>query len=185
MSHFAPYEPDATPAADPLDPGCVRVARPEDAEAITRISAERDGAPPETIRPRIEAELAGLGDGPWCVFVADVDGAVAAYGRARDLTHAEGGLPPELPEGWYLTGVVVAPAFRRRGLGAALTEARLAWLEDRTDTVYYVANLVNRASIDLHAGFGFTEIARGFDYPRAGLAAGDGAAYGLTLGSGR
>lgn len=182
MSLYADYQPDARASEARLGAECVRVARTEDVDAITRISAERDGHDPDAIRHRIAGEISGMqAGGSWCVFVAEIDDAVVGYGRIRDLTHAEGGLPTPLPEGWYLTGVVIAPAFRRRGLGAALTEARIDWARERTPDVYYVANLRNRPSQDLHAVYGFEEISRAFDYPRAGLKSGEGAAYRLRL----
>ena len=182
LSHIADYDPDAAPVGPRYGAECVRRARTDDVDAITRISAEREGLAPDTIRHRIDAEIGGAGMGDaWCVFVAEIDAEVVAFGRVRYLTHAEGGLPPSLPEGWHLTGVVVTPRFRRRGLGAALTEARLDWLRGRADEVFYVSNLANRTSIALHAAFGFEEVARDFDYPRAGRRAGEGAAFRLAL----
>lgn len=54
----------------------------------------------------------------------------------------------------------VYPAYRRRGLGLALTRARIDWVWERSDLVYYYTDEENTASIRMHAGLGFQEIAR-------------------------
>ncbi len=183
MSHYAPHAPGLRPDGLRYDTNRVRQAGARDVPAIARIHAEREGGDPTEAELRIRAEIEGTATGrPWRVFVAEADGSVVAYGRARCLTHAEDDLPEALPEGWYLTGVVVAAPFRRRGIGAALTEARLRWLRRRAEAVHYVANLANAASIDLHGRYGFEEITRDFEYPRAGLRRGAGAAFRLRFG---
>jgi ribosomal protein S18 acetylase RimI-like enzyme len=90
--------------------------------------------------------------------VAEVDRFVVAFGRCRftDPDPAE----PRLPGGWYLAGVIVDEDYRRRGIGRRVTAHRLDWLRERTDVVYYMADESNGASIDLHAAFGFEEMAR-------------------------
>jgi ribosomal protein S18 acetylase RimI-like enzyme len=182
MSQFADYDPGPRPERPRKGVECVRIARPEDVDAIALISAERERLDVNAIRAPIGHELGGIGNGdPWCVFVAEIEGAVVAYGRVRCLRHERNDLPTELPEGWYLNGLVVDPAFRRCGLGAALIDARLSWVRERDEHVYYVSNLSNRVSIELHAGFGFEEIARGFDYPRARLAAEHSVAFRVRL----
>ncbi len=184
MGEYADFEPER-PRTEHFGPEVVRKARPADAEAITALTCARHDLEESVVRPRIDGELAGLTTGePSCVFVAEIGHHLVGFGRAREMQHARDNLPIALPEGWYLTGVIVDPDWRRRGLGAALTSARLAWLRRRTDAAYYVASRENRASIQLHRTFGFHEIARGFDYPRAGLDAGRSAAYELLLPSG-
>ena len=46
------------------------------------------------------------------------------------------------------------------GVGRALTEARLDWLDARDGPAHYWANDDNAASIALHARYGFEPIAR-------------------------
>ncbi|MCO4262536.1 GNAT family N-acetyltransferase [Pseudarthrobacter sp. MDT3-26] len=65
------------------------------------------------------------------------------------------------PSGHYLAGVTVLPAWRRRGVGAALTEARLRWVWARASEAWYVVNADNLVSIELHRRWNFTEMARG------------------------
>lgn len=88
------------------------------------------------------------------------------FGEVVHLSH------PSLPEGWYLSGLVVAPDWRRRGIGDRLTKERLDWIAARAPRAYYFANSRNGATIDLHARFGFREIQRGL------------AGHGLTFAGG-
>ena len=93
------------------------------------------------------------------VLVAEHEQQVHGYASASFLEGeaADGLVVP----GWYLTGVVVDPASRRHGLGAQLTAARLDTIRNMAGTAWYFVNAENRASIDLHTKFGFTEHARG------------------------
>src|SRR5262249_8179899 len=102
------------------------------------------------------------------LLVALVANRVVAFARAGRLRQPDSPLPDSplpdspLPDGWYLLGVVVVDRWRRHGIGMALTERRVAWLWQRTDSIHYIANSRNQASLDLHAGLGFVEVARGF-----------------------
>ncbi len=98
------------------------------------------------------------------VFVAKANGQVVGYGRVIELTADEAG--PETPAGRYLSGVLVDPAWRGRGIATALTRARLRWAFDLTDTVFYIAGAGNAASLRLHAALGFQEVKR-FDSDRS------------------
>lgn len=99
------------------------------------------------------------------LFVGEGAGAVAGFGRVQWLTPRPGAPANAVPEGWYLTGVMVDPVWRRRGLGDALTVARLNWVWRRSDEVWYFANVRNQASIDLHSKFGFVEVTKEFSVP--------------------
>lgn len=183
MGEYAEFQPQRPPS-ERFGADVVRRARPEDAAEITRLTCARQGLGESVVRPRIDDELKGLTrDGPGCVFVAAIGHHLAGFARTRLLEYARDGLPLVLPEGWYLTGVIVDPPWRRRGLGVVLTSARLDWLRRRTDAAYYVANRTNRASVALHERFGFHEIARGFRYARASLEPDVSAAYELLLPS--
>jgi len=92
------------------------------------------------------------------MFVAKANGQVVAYGRATELAADEAG--PETPAGYYLSGVLVEPALRRRCIALALTQARLRWVFARTDEVFYVAGADNVASLRLHMALGFQEVKR-------------------------
>jgi ribosomal protein S18 acetylase RimI-like enzyme len=92
------------------------------------------------------------------MFVAKASGQVVAYGRVIELAADEAG--PGTLAGYYLSGVLVDPAWRGRGIVTALTRARLCWAFARTDRVFYVAGLDNAASLHLHAALGFQEVKR-------------------------
>jgi ribosomal protein S18 acetylase RimI-like enzyme len=92
------------------------------------------------------------------MFVAKANGQMVAYGRVTELAADDAG--PGTPAGYYLSGVLVEPALRRRGIALALTRARLRWVFARTDEVFYVAGADNVASLHLHAALGFQEVKR-------------------------
>jgi ribosomal protein S18 acetylase RimI-like enzyme len=92
------------------------------------------------------------------MFVAKANGQVVAYGRVIELAADEAG--PGTPAGCYLSGVLVDPAWRRRGIATELTRARLRWAFARTGNVFYVTGAENIASLRLHAALGFQEIKR-------------------------
>jgi ribosomal protein S18 acetylase RimI-like enzyme len=92
------------------------------------------------------------------MFVAKANGRVIAYGRVAELAADEAG--PGTPAGCYLSGVLVEPAWRRRGIATALTRARLRWVFARTDEAFYVTGADNIASLHLHAALGFQEMKR-------------------------
>jgi aminoglycoside 6'-N-acetyltransferase I len=92
------------------------------------------------------------------MFVAKANGQVVGYGRVIALAADEAG--PGTPAGCYLSGVLVDPAWRGRGIATTLTRARLRWAFTHTDAVFYVAGADNAASLRLHAAFGFQEVKR-------------------------
>jgi aminoglycoside 6'-N-acetyltransferase I len=87
------------------------------------------------------------------MFVAKANGHVIAYGWVAEL--AAGEAAPGTPAGCYLSGVLVDPAWRRRGIATALTRARLRWVFARTGEAFHVAGADNMASLHLHAALGF------------------------------
>ena len=98
------------------------------------------------------------------LFVAEARGQVVGYGR---VVWAEGdpGQPDAAPPGWYLLGLVVDPGWRRRGMGEALTRARMAWVAERADRLRYFTDHGNRASQALHERLGFTKLAESWIPP--------------------
>ena len=102
------------------------------------------------------------------MFVAKANGRVIAYGRVAQMAADEAA--PGTPAGCYLSGVLVEPAWRGRGIATALTRARLRWAFARSDEAFYVTGADNIASLHLHAALGFQEMKRfGSDRSAAGL----------------
>lgn len=118
-----------------------------------QLAAGRDSHP--------EHDARAIEDPDVCVLVAEVATAAGTVpvGWGTTSLLAE---PADLaPAGHYLGGVTVEPAWRRRGIALALTDARLRWIAERADEAFYVVNATNLASIDLHRRWGFVEVARG------------------------
>ena len=174
MASFEPRGADMPRQAPPADLQ-VRLAAPRDAAAIAEISAEREGLVASEIEPRVEGELRlpAFGD-TLSVWVAESEGRVLGFGRARWDDQAVDSGPRAVPAAWYLMGVVVRPEARRRGIGGALLDARLAWLADRTQTVYSVTAEHNLASQALLESRGFRVTRTDVTHPRITFARGVG-----------
>jgi GNAT superfamily N-acetyltransferase len=153
VSRFAEYEPLRRGTGPPAGL-TTRFAGPADVPHLARLQAARDGIPEASAAANFERLLERADTSQAAVLAAGMEGAIVGYGNVEHLER-EG-----LPAGWCLGGVVVAPPHRRRGIGARLTQERLAWIAARAREAYYFVNSTNRASIDLHAPFGFREIER-------------------------
>jgi ribosomal protein S18 acetylase RimI-like enzyme len=174
-SMFATYQPESRLRTS-ID-GIVRETADGDVESCLRILMAREAGNPNQRRARLRQCIESDVDG---FLVAEVDGKVAGFGRVQLLTP-----PPEAPRnvaplGWYLIGVMVDSRWRRRGLGDALTVARLDWVRQRANEVRYFANARNQASIDLHSKYGFVEVTRDFTDP--GVTFDEGMGTGILFG---
>jgi ribosomal protein S18 acetylase RimI-like enzyme len=139
----------------------------QQAEFIVRLGADRD------VEACVRLVVAiGAGDGDaWrrtltrtvrdgrrrALFVAEAHGEVVGYGRVV-FAEADPEAPAAAPAGWYLLGLVVDQAWRRRGIGEALTRARMAWVAERAERLYYFTQPENRASQALHERLGFVKV---------------------------
>ncbi len=90
------------------------------------------------------------------VLVAVTRGTLIGVAKTHFHVNREG----SSPAGHYLGGLVVGPEFRRRGVGSALTRARLEWIWSRASTAHYFANEHNTASIRMHEALGFQAVGR-------------------------
>jgi ribosomal protein S18 acetylase RimI-like enzyme len=115
------------------------------------------------------------------LVVASLAGELVGYGRATRFEPPEGAPREVAPRGYYLIGLVVAPSARRRGVGRALTEARLAWIGARAGEAWYFANARNVGSLELHRKLGFVEVTRTFWYPEVSFDGGEGILCRVTL----
>ncbi|WP_162799122.1 GNAT family N-acetyltransferase [Nocardioides sp. 616] len=153
MPEFAPFGPST---GAPALQATVRCLAESDVRRVASLHAVREGVPLEGAVATVSSWLA---DDRRLTLVAEHDQQVQGYASATFLDVHEGdGLGVT---GWHLTGVVVNPAARRRGLGMQLTSARLDMIEERSETAWYFVNAENRASIALHTKYGFVEHARG------------------------
>lgn len=165
---FAPYQPDAHGV--PLAGVTIREADADDVAFTGALTASREGGDP--------AEWAAqharrLDNDCQALLVAEHEGVIIAYGWLAYLTPgADGGR--DAPDGWYLSGVVVAPPFRRRGVGRRLTRARVEWVLERDSSVFYVVSASNLASRTLHAELGFREVTDDFVVPGVVFTKADG-----------
>ena len=157
---FAEYEPHAHGTLTPAV--VVPLARHLHLDSVVALAVQREGGDPAAWRASLEDSLVAADR---ATFVGIVDGQVAGYATVGWLAPGTGDPSSPAPEAWYLLGLVVDPAVRRRGVGRQLTSARLRWLSGRTDRVWYFVSSKNRASIDLHAHFGFHQVATDLHFP--------------------
>lgn len=174
MTLFAEYEPERHGRA-PLDDVDVHVATIEDVSSLAALRVERGDAEPEAAEEFFRYLLHRARVGDALVLVATSCGTTTGYGAVDYLAR------PPLPTGWYLGGVIVTPSLRRCGLGARLTTARLEWIATRASEAFYFVNERNRASIDLHAKFGFREHMRDIRIPGITFAGGVGHLFRVGL----
>ncbi len=157
----------------------VRGATLADRDGVAALVQQEDGGPLEEHLRGFEGELTS--DRPDnLILVAEAEGRIVGFARARRFEHPPE--PPEniAPEGWYLLGVTVSPAFRRRGVGTRLTQQRLEWIAERGGEVWFFTEVSNHASIALHHRFGFIEVSRDFTFPRR-LSSEPGVLFRLSL----
>jgi ribosomal protein S18 acetylase RimI-like enzyme len=142
----------------------VRGATARDLTAIARV---QDAAGQSLLLDGIRAAILDSGR---LVVVAEAGGGVVGWAKTHLYPQADGAAPA----GHYLGGVTVHPQWRRRGVATALTEARMAWIGDRTDRAHLVVNAGNSASIALHARWGFREVGRAASFHGVTFAGGVG-----------
>ncbi|MFF0342950.1 GNAT family N-acetyltransferase [Kribbella sp. NPDC004875] len=165
MSGFAEYRPGISrQAADAAI--VVRPAEVGDLDACADLIVSRTGGSAGDRRERLAADLQ---DPQKYVAVAVVDDEVVAYGGVIRHDRSPADPPTTAPSGFYLIGLIVAPEWRRYGIGDLLTQDRMRWTAERADELYTFVNLANGAILDLHQRFRFTEVTRDFTFPNAPL----------------
>lgn len=158
--------PQPFAAYDPLAHGrvgeaIVREANDADLPGCAILAQNRNGGDLDAWERALAADLHGRDR---LLLVAMSSGRPAGYAGAgwRDYANRNG---RNVPNGWYLTGLVVDPLHRRGGIGRRLTQRRLEWLDGRTGKVWYFVNALNRPSLELHRKLGFHEVTRDFAVP--------------------
>jgi ribosomal protein S18 acetylase RimI-like enzyme len=183
MSLFADYQPNDSVAAplDVPDGLMIRAAETRDLYALAQIAAEREGTPQAIQLKLFEKHLLYQETGQSMILVADVSGVVVGFGKCAYCKPPEDAPPNAAPDGWYLTGVIVAPKLRRRRIGYQLTHARLQWLARRTSKAWYFASAQNRVTIELHRQLGFVEVTRDFSFLNVTFSGGVGILFRVEL----
>jgi ribosomal protein S18 acetylase RimI-like enzyme len=149
---FARWSPQATRQQAEF---IVRLGAGRDVEACIRLVAAMGAGEEDAWRRTLTRTVR---DGRRrALFVAEVRGEVVGHGRVV-FAEADPEAPAAAPSGWYLLGLVVDRAWRRRGIGEALTRARMAWVAERAERLYYFTQHENRASQALHDRLGFVKL---------------------------
>jgi ribosomal protein S18 acetylase RimI-like enzyme len=158
----------------------VREACAEDVPACARLRAAWSGGDADDFAGSM---LRDVTSPERLLLVADAGAReVVGYGRASRFSHPPDARPDVAPEGWYLIGLIVDEAWRQRGVGRALTVARLEWLrEQAAEVVWCFTGARNAASIALHDALGFREVTRDFSFPGATFEGGVGVLLRLDL----
>lgn len=136
-------------------PVALRAATTADVEAVAAIETRARC----TLQP--DALRRAIGTPDRLVLVAEhlgPGGATTMVGWAQTYHHTT--VLDAAPAGHYLGGLTVDPDWRRQGIATTLTDARMAWISQRAEQVYYVVNATNDASINLHRRWSFVEAAR-------------------------
>jgi ribosomal protein S18 acetylase RimI-like enzyme len=178
--YFAAYQTRNPEEACPGLPDrlVLRSARMNDVNGLAALHQEREGGDLSQHQERFHREIAENPD--WqrrLLLVAEIEGLLVGFARVLHFQPAPDSPADIAPAGWYLMGLVVTLAFRRRGIGAELTRRRLDWIAERASEAFYFANAQNRASIALHEAFQFEEITRDFTYPSVTFKGGVGILY--------
>jgi ribosomal protein S18 acetylase RimI-like enzyme len=160
----------------------IRPALLTDVTELAAIEAAREGGEAAEHASKLAKAIAAAnatGDG--LVLAALHRRRLVGVGKVTRFAPRPDAAPNAAPAGWYLSGVIVEPDYRRRGVGRSLTRARLDWIAKRDHSAYYFANARNEASIDLHRSFGFVELTRDFTFPGARFDGGVGILFRVDL----
>jgi ribosomal protein S18 acetylase RimI-like enzyme len=154
-----------------------RPLREDDVPRVAELLAERHRRDASHYVPGVSSWLTAERQ---LALVAERLGVPVGYGRAEWLEPSRRG--GHGPDGWYLSGLLVAQAARRHGIGDRLTAARIAMLAGRAPEVWYFANTRNLASIALHDRHGFVRQDQDFELPGLTFDGGSGVLFRLETG---
>lgn len=168
---FAAYRPGIARERSGTSSAVMREATIDDLAACAAMIVSRVGGDLEERRERLAADLA---KDDHYLLVAVGGHEVVGFGQVMRFVAPSGAPVDVAPDGYYLVALIVAPAWRRRGIGERLTTARVAWVAQRADTVWYFANARNGATLDLHRRLGFVEVSRQFTFAGVTFGGGNG-----------
>jgi ribosomal protein S18 acetylase RimI-like enzyme len=162
---FADYRPDESRQAA-SSAITIRGALSDDLEVCAQLIVSRTGG---SAADRIERLLSDLENPDRYIAVACAGDEVIGYGGVNKHQLSPGMPADTAPSGYYLIGLIVAPDWRRHGIGELLTLDRMRWTAERADEIYCFANLANGPTLDLHERLRFEEVTRDFSFPGAPL----------------
>ena len=180
MGLFEPYrhrlmDEERMPALTDLR---IRPALLDDLAELGEIEAAREGGKAADYASKFERAITSWNaTGQGLVLVAQHGGRLVALAKVSHFTPPNEAPANIAPPGWYLSGLIAVPEYRRRGIARTLTGARLSWIRERDSRAFYFSNLRNQASIELHREFGFVELTRNFTYPGATFEGGIGVLF--------
>jgi GNAT superfamily N-acetyltransferase len=164
---FAAYDPLAHGRASEA---IIREANDADLPGCAILAQGRNGGDLDVWERALVADLRRADR---LLLVAVSAGRPVGYASAGRQSYLRAG-GRNVPDGWFLTGVVVDQLHRRGGIGRRLTQRRLQWLDGRTSKVWYFASALNRPSLELHRKLGFHEVTRDFTIPGVTFSGGVG-----------
>jgi ribosomal protein S18 acetylase RimI-like enzyme len=149
----------------------IRLFSLSDLEAVTALAVLHSGGDEAEWAESLTADFT---EDQRVLMVVELDQRVVAYGKARCFKAPPDCAEDVAPDGYYLSGLVVDPRYRRRGVGTALTRGRLMWIRVRAPEAWYFTDSNNLASLELHERLGFRETSRDFTFPGVGFDGGTG-----------
>jgi ribosomal protein S18 acetylase RimI-like enzyme len=180
-SAFEPWLPSPVDVPAPSPGLTVREATAQDVESCVALAElVSDGSSvdwAELFRHNIEHRDRYL-------VVARAGGELIGYGRTAWFEPGPAAPSNAAPAGYYLTGLVVDPSWRRRGVASAIISARLAWVAQRASAAWYFADVRNLVSIQLHEQAGFETVTHDFWFPTVTDGGGSHLLGRVTLTSG-
>ncbi len=181
MKSYAEYQPQARGSVNER----IEIIRAERRHiaGIAEMRVQRDGVDFQIVSQKLHATFDEMETHPdkHCVLAAEHFGGLVGFGRVGFIPTNSIGGAYGMPEGWYLTGTIVKPEYRRQGVGRRLCAERIKWISQFSNSAFYMANARNKPSIRLHEEFGFKEIGRKFGLPGLTFQGGEGVLFETRL----
>jgi ribosomal protein S18 acetylase RimI-like enzyme len=110
------------------------------------------------------------------IFVTLLEGKVVGHGKLFKYCCEEMAVDFKSPEGWYLNGIIVDPAFRRKGVAKELLKNRENFISqyNEKNNLYSIVSAENKPSIKYHESLGFKEHSRAPGFLKIKLNCGEG-----------
>lgn len=162
----------------------VRLAQIEDVYRISEITQEHE---PKSIEEyteifKAQVEQNSNANSSIIICVALIDGIVVGHGKLFRYSKEKHDVEFKSPEGWYLNGVIVDSAYRRKGVAKALLSFRESYvLEKEGGELYSIVSAENHPSISYHTTLGFVEQQRAPGYLSVRLKCGEGILFHKLL----